>query len=188
MSDTADGPQTRRLARLAAAGGEGGDDASGSKVAPSQMSVSRLSAADSNFKQTIQFPKWDDTKRYDFSQYEMRVRAFVTRAGHRSVFDVIDGTYIVEDFPDDHTFHMANEAYYCDLVLNVTGQCATEQLQAATSRLFTEAWPLLQREFGATSSLRKMEIIRNLVTLNIMTHSMTSLSTRLKRWNYGGKW
>ena len=97
----------------------------------------------------------------------MKIRAFVTRSGHRSIFDVIDGTYIIEDFPDDHQVHVANEAYYCDLVLNVTGQCATEQLQAATSRLFADAWPLLQREFGATSSLRKMEIIRNLVTLNM---------------------
>lgn len=167
MSDTTDSPSTRRSARLAAAGGEGDDDASKGKVARSQVSESRLTAADSSFKQTIQFPKWDDSKRLDFSQYEMRVRAFATRSGHRSVFDVIDGLYIVGDFPDTHIFHVANEAYYCDLVLNVTGQCATEQLQAATSRLFTEAWPLLQREFGATSSLRKMEIIRNLVTLNM---------------------
>lgn len=167
MSD--DTPMKRRSARIKATDGDGASESNGAAPELSEITMSKLQA-DSSFKQTISFPKWDDGNKLQFSTFEMKVRAFITRSGHKSIFDVIDGYFIIDDFPEEHAFHAANEAYYCDLVLNITGRAAAEQLQAATTRLFTEAWPLLQAEFGTTSSLRKMEIIRDLTSLNMNEH------------------
>ena len=78
-------------------------------------------------------------------------------------FVTIEG---LDDYDEDKDFKEADETLHCDLVLYVKGHEASEILQSSEDR-FTDARPKLMRDFGAETSVRRMEIVQRLVTLNM---------------------
>ena len=117
-------------------------------------------------RQSLSFPSWDSAKRDEWQAFAMRVRAFVKRIGRRAIWDVAAGDRSLDEYDEDEDFKEADETLHCDLVLYVKGHEASEILQSSEDR-FTDAWPKLMREFGAETSVRRMEIVRQLVTLNM---------------------
>ena len=117
-------------------------------------------------RQSLSFPSWDSAKRDEWQAFAMRVRAFVKRIGRRAIWDVVAGDRSLDEYDEDEDFKEADETLHCDLVLYVKGHEASEILQSSEDR-FTDAWPKLMREFGAETSVRRMEIVRQLVTLNM---------------------
>ena len=126
----------------------------------------RSNRGNASIKQSLSFPTWDSDKRDEWQTFSMRVRTFMRRTGSNAVYEVAMGSKDIADFEMDEDFHDYNETLHCDLVLNIKGSGATEILQSSNDT-FTDAWPKLLREFGTTTSIRRMELVRQLVTLSM---------------------
>ena len=131
---------------------------------------SGLSAVSTVSKQSVTFPTWDSDKREGWQSFAMRLRAFAKRTGRREVYEVAIGTRAIAEFEGNVEFHDADEMLHCDLVLNVKGSAASEILQSS-EETFTDAWPRLMREFGSETSVHRMDLVRQLVSIHMDQYS-----------------
>ena len=131
---------------------------------------SGLSAVSTVSKQSVTFPTWDSDKREGWQSFAMRLRAFAKRTGRREVYEVAIGTRAIAEFAGNAEFRDADEMLHCDLVLNVKGSAASEILQSS-EETFTDAWPTLMREFGSETSVRRMDLVCQLVSIHMDQYS-----------------
>ena len=89
----------------------------------------------------------------------------------RGVYAVATGEKELSEFEGNASFAEVNDMLFWDLVLTIEGPQATEILQSS-NETFTDAWAKLMREFGQTTSVRRMDIIRNLVQINMNNESL----------------
>ena len=92
----------------------------------------------------------------------MKIKAYCKRMGYADHYAVATCERDISDFNHDVSFNEANDSLFCDLVLNIDGDQASEILQSS-NETFTDAWAKLAREFGQTTSTRRMDIICDLV-------------------------
>ena len=135
----------------------------------------------------VNFPKWKCEKGTKYGEYNkegwsghvMKVKAYCNRMGYRNIYAVAEGKKDLSEFEHDASFAEANDMLFWDLVLTIEGPQATEILQSS-NETFTDAWAKLMREFGQTTSVRRMDIIRNLVQINMNNEGLDMYAYKSK--------